>query len=64
MSINLIQDRKEAIKKFIYETNAPRIENIVKRIDNCWKQDNKEGMLYYTKYIQAYSEFMEGIKNE
>lgn len=55
---------QKAVKEFLYDTNAPRIEGIVERIDECWRQDNKEGMLYYAKYIQAYSEFMEGIKNE
>lgn len=62
--LQLKQFIKELVDKTIYTINSPIIEGIVERIDENWKNNNKETMKYYINYIQVYLEFMEGIKDE
>ena len=49
----------EQIKEIIYLNHQPRIINIVQKIDNCWNNENKAGMLKYIKYIESFISFME-----
>ena len=50
----------EQIKELIYKIHEPRMSQIVQKIDNCWNDENKAGMLKYINYIEQFVAFIEG----
>lgn len=49
------------IKQIIYNANKPRMNQIVAKIDKCFNDENKAGMLKYINYIEQFVSFVDGV---